>query len=65
MMQIRDIRWEDGGATFVNSVLVPDHPEALYSPIHQVVFLPESRTVWIKDHNSDWQKVELGMLFGE
>jgi len=65
MMQIRDIRWEDGGATFVNSVLVPDHPEALYSTIHQVVFLPESRTVWIKDHNSDWQKVELGMLFGE
>ena len=63
MMQIRDIRWEDGGATFVNSVLAPDHPEALYSTIHQVVFLPGSRTVWIKDLDSDWQKVELGMLF--
>lgn len=65
MMQIRDVRWEDGGATFVNSVLVPDHPEALYSTIHQVVFLPDSRTVWIKDHDSAWQKVELGRLFGE
>jgi len=65
MMQIRDVRWEDGGATFVNSVLSPGHPEALYSTIHQVVFRPESRTIWIKDHDSAWQKVELGMLFGE
>lgn len=65
MMQIRDVRWEDGGATFVNSVLSPDHPEELYSTIHQVVFLPESRTVWIKDPDSAWQRVDLGMLFGE
>jgi len=65
MMQIRDVRWEDGGATFSNSVLAPDHPEALYSTIHQVVFLPDSRTVWIRDHDSAWQKVELGRLFGE
>lgn len=64
MMQIRDVRWEDGGATFSNSVLAPDHPEALYSTIHQVVFLPESRAVWIRDHDSAWQKVELGRLFG-
>ncbi len=65
MMQIRDVRWEDGGATFVHSVLSRDHPDSLYSTIHQVVFLPESRTLWIKDLDRDWQKVELRALFGE
>lgn len=64
MMQIRDVLWENGGATFVNSVLPPDHPEALHPYIPQVVSLPDSRAIWIKDHHSDWQKVELAMMFG-
>ncbi|HOP66966.1 MAG TPA: hypothetical protein PLM96_03530 [Methanoregulaceae archaeon] len=47
------------------SVLSPNHPEALYYAIQQVMFLPESRTIWIKDPDSDWQKFELGMFFGK
>ncbi len=61
----RDVRREDGGAIYVNSVFAPDHPKALYSTIHQVVFLSESRTILIKDPDSDWQKVELATLSGE
>ncbi len=64
MMQIRDVRWEDGGATFVHSMISRDHPDSLDSAIHQVVFVPGSRTVWIKDSQRDWQKVELATLFG-
>jgi hypothetical protein len=63
MMQIRDVRWEDGGATFVHSVLSSDYPDLLFSTNHQVVFVPASRTLWMKTAGNDWQKVELGPLF--
>ncbi len=63
MMQIRNVRWENGGATFVHSVLSSSHPDMLYSSDHQVVFLPETRTLWMKVVEKDWQKVELGPLF--
>jgi hypothetical protein len=64
MMQIRDVRWEDGGATFMHSVLFSSYPDFRYSSDHQVVFVPETRTLWIKVMEKDWQKVELGPLFG-
>jgi len=28
-----------------------------------VVFVPETRTLWMKVVDRDWQKVELGQLF--
>gem|GEM_PF-3165378 len=31
---------------------------------HQVVFVPETETVWMKAMNRDWQNVELGLRFG-
>ena len=64
MMQIRDVRWEDGGATFRHSVLVSNHPEALYSTIYTVVFAPGSQTFWMKTPDKDWQRVESAPLFG-
>jgi len=61
MMQIRDVCLEDGGATFCHSVLFGEK----YSTNHQVVFVPASRTLWMKTMEKDWQKVELGPLFGK
>jgi hypothetical protein len=60
MMQIRDVLLDDGGATFRHSMLFG----APYSSDHQVVFVPKTRTVWLKVVDRDWQKVELGPLFG-
>lgn len=60
MMQIRDVCWENGGATFCHSELFGEK----YSSNHQVVFTPASRTLWMKTMDKDWQKVELGPLFG-
>jgi hypothetical protein len=60
MMQIRDVCWENGGATFCHSVLIGQK----YSTNHQVVFMPKSRTLWMKVMDKNWQKVELGPLFG-
>jgi len=60
MMQIRDVCLEDGGATFCHSLLFGEK----YYSNHQVVFLPESKTLWMKTMDKDWQKVELGPLFG-
>jgi len=34
-----------------------------YSTEHQVVYSPETRTLWMKVVDRDWQKVELGPLF--
>jgi len=34
-----------------------------YSSDHQVVFVPESRMLWMKVVDRDWQKVALGPLF--
>ncbi len=64
MMQIRDVRWEDGGATFMHSVLFSSYPDMRFSSNHQVVFQPDTRTLWMKVMEKGWQKVELGPLFG-
>lgn len=61
MMQIRDVCLEDGGSKFCHSELFG----AKYSSNHQVVFVPESRTLWMKAMDRDWQKVELAPLFGK
>ncbi len=60
MMQIRDVCLENGGATFCHSELFGER----YSSNHQVVFLPKSETLWMKVMDKEWQKVELGPLFG-
>jgi hypothetical protein len=60
MTQIRDICLENGGANFCHSLLFGDR----YSTNHQVVFVPKTRTLWMKVMDKDWQKVELGPLFG-
>jgi hypothetical protein len=59
MMQIRDVRWENGGATFYHTDLggVSDTTN------HQVVFVPQTRTLWMKVADKGWQKVELRPLF--
>jgi len=60
MMQIRDVCLENGGAKFCHSELFGNK----YSSNHQVVFMPKSKTLWMKTMDKDWQKVELGSLFG-
>jgi hypothetical protein len=60
MMQIRDVRVEDGGARFVHS----DLGGMSYSTNHQVVFVPKTLTLWVRIIDRDWQKVELAPLFG-
>jgi hypothetical protein len=60
MMQIRNVRFEDGGATFRNSGIAG----SMFSTIHQAVFVPKTRTLWMKTTDKVWQKVELGPLFG-
>ncbi len=60
MMQIRDVCLENGGATFCHSLLFGEK----YSSNHQVVFIPKSKTLWMKTMDKNWQKVELGPLFG-
>ena len=60
MMQIRNVCLENGGATFCHSLLFGEK----YSSNHQVVFVPKTRTLWMKVMDKDWQKVELGPLFG-
>ena len=60
MMQIRDVCLENGGATFCHSLLFGEK----YSSNHQVVFMPKSKTLWMKTMDKDWQKVELAPLFG-
>jgi hypothetical protein len=60
MMQIRDVCLENGGAKFCHSELFGEK----YSSNHQVVFVPKTRTLWMKVMDKDWQKVELGPLFG-
>ena len=60
MMQIRDVCLENGGAKFCHSLLFGNK----YSSNHQVVFMPKSKTLWMKTMDKDWQKVELGPLFG-
>jgi len=59
MMQIRGVLLADGGATFRHSIL-EGYP---YPSNHQVVFVPASRTLWMKVVDLNWQKVELAPLF--
>jgi hypothetical protein len=61
MMQIRDVCLEDGGSKFCHSELFG----AKYSSNHQVVFVPESRTLWMNAKDRDWQQVELAPVFGK
>jgi hypothetical protein len=61
MMQIRDVCLEDGGAKFCHSLLFGSR----YSSNHQIVFVPKTRTLWMKAMDRDWQKVELSPLFGK
>ena len=60
IMQIRDVGWENGGATFNHSTLFGEK----FSTNHQVVFMPKSKTLWLKTMDKNWQKVELSPLFG-
>jgi hypothetical protein len=59
MMQIRNVLLQNGGATFLHYELRRDK----YSTDHQVVFVPKTRTLWMKVVDRDWQKVDLGALF--
>jgi hypothetical protein len=59
MMQIRNVLYKNGGATFLR-----DNLGGKYSTIHQIVFVPNTRTLWMKVMGSDWQRVELAPLFG-
>ncbi|MDO9539223.1 MAG: C45 family peptidase [Methanocalculus sp.] len=59
MVKIRDVQVEDCGATFRHSML----EGMLYSSDHQVVYVPETRMLWMKVVDRDWQKVELAPLF--
>ena len=60
MMQIRNVLLQNGGATFLHYDFGGDK----YSSDHQVVFVPKTRTLWMKVVDRDWQKVDLGALFG-
>ena len=60
MMQIRNVAIEEGGATFRHTLLSGHQ----YSTNHQVVFVPKTRTLWMRAMERDWQQVELGPLFG-
>jgi len=60
MMQIRDVLYRNGGATFLRDDLGGEK----YSTIHQVVFVPKTRTLWMKVMGNNWQQVELSPLFG-
>jgi len=52
MMRLLDVRYQDGGAVHPGTVM-------------QVVAMPEELCLWIRGFEySDWQKVELGELFG-
>ena len=61
MVEIRDVAYEDGGATFTHTVFdgIP------CSSNHQIVFVPADETLWIKVVDNDWQEVSLAPLFVE
>jgi len=59
MMKIRDVLIQDGGATFAHYEMGGLN----YSTDHQVVFVPESRMLWIKTMEWMWQEVDLESLF--
>ena len=59
MVAIRDVAYEDGGATFTHTVFdgIP------CSSNHQIVFVPADETLWIKVVDSEWTEVSLSPLF--
>jgi len=61
MVTIRDVQYENGGATFTHTTFdgIP------CSSNHQVVFVPENKTLRFKVVDMNWQKVELAPLFAE
>ncbi len=61
MVAIRDVAYEDGGATFTHTVFdgIP------CSSNHQIVFIPAGETLWIKVVDNDWQELNLAPLFAE
>ena len=60
MMQIRDVCMENGGSKFCHIVF----GTTAYSSNHQVVYVPGTRTLYMKVMDKDWQKVGLRPLFG-
>jgi len=61
MVAIRDVQYSDGGASFDHFVFGANG--MTYSTDYEVVFIPETRTLWMKVVDEDWQKIELGQLF--
>ena len=61
MAAIRDVQYENGGATFTHTVFdgIP------CSSNHQIVFVPADETLWFKVVDMAWQKVSLSPLFTE
>ncbi|MGV8088937.1 MAG: C45 family autoproteolytic acyltransferase/hydrolase [Methanothrix sp.] len=59
MMEIRDVLIEDGGATFHHYTMGGMN----FSTNHQVVFVPETRILWMKTAEQPWQEVNLSSLF--
>ena len=61
MATIRDVQYENGGATFTHTVFdgIP------CSSNHQIVFVPADETLWFKVVDMTWQKVSLLPLFTE
>ncbi|MBP7300126.1 MAG: peptidase M1 [Methanoculleus sp.] len=60
MIEIRNVLMRNGGATFLHDNVSGD---MIYSTEHQVVYIPNIKTLWMKVVDRDWQKVELGPLF--
>ncbi|WP_287490706.1 hypothetical protein [Methanothrix sp.] len=59
MMEIRDVLIEDGGATFLHYTMGGMN----FSTNHQVVFVPQTRILWMKTAEQPWQEVNLSSLF--
>lgn len=59
MIKIRDVLIQDGGATFAHYEMGGLN----YSTDHQVVFVRETRMLWMKTMGRAWQEVDLESLF--
>jgi len=59
LMKIRDVLIEDGGATFLHYTMGGMN----FSTNHQVVFVPQTRILWMKTAEQPWQEVNLSSLF--
>jgi hypothetical protein len=61
MRMIRDVLIQDGGATFAHYEMGGMN----YTTDHQVVFVAETRMLWIKVTGRTWQGVDLKSLFNQ